>query len=295
MLSTTQSDTQQPPTTGPWSGARTRRTTPTPCATRAHRRPTTTATPAATWPTRASSRSLSGRWNDISWPTGQQRLNALLAAYCKHRPRRRGQRPVADRLPVPPAHGPPSGPAASSTPPSRPRRGGRGGDDQLPPGIFGGFGHPGLEESGTFGLQDHQAALGCADPPAELACLRRVPVKSLFAHAAGFQPYAFGGRVLAGHPVTAELPHPAGRGLRGARQPSADPLSAVAYGSPNLAWAAVLTGRMWARETFHAAEVPNGAEWRVIAGRRSPPPGPAVAGSVRAARWRRGRAPSRRR
>lgn len=48
-------------TTGPWSGARTRRTTRTRCATRAHRPPGTTGGPAATCPARASSRSSSAR------------------------------------------------------------------------------------------------------------------------------------------------------------------------------------------------------------------------------------------
>jgi para-nitrobenzyl esterase len=257
-------------------------------------------------------------------------------------------------------------------------------------GIFGAFGHPGLADSGTFGLQDQQAALrwvrrnaaafggdpgnvtvfgesygglsvsahlvspgsaglfhraiiqsgfalmdmpagavfpgvpavewfgwtsaaevealgasvaselGCADPATALACLRRVPVKSLFAHAAGFQPYAFGGRVLpevpaaalrnghfhrvpvlagatrdehrlfvglfrvlAGHPVTAEQ-YPTllaeAFGEHADRVQTRYPLSA--YGSPNLAWAAVLTDRMWARATFQqhrllAAQVPT--------------------------------------
>jgi para-nitrobenzyl esterase len=160
-------------------------------------------------------------------------------------------------------------------------------------GIFGTFGYPGLADSGTFGLQDQQAALrwvqrnaaafggdpgnvtlfgesygglstsahlvapssgglfqraiiqsgfalmdlpagamfpgvpaidwfgwtsaaevaalgaavapqlGCADPATALACLRRVPVKDLLAHAQGFQAYAFGNRILPEVPARA--------------------------------------------------------------------------------------------
>jgi len=245
-------------------------------------------------------------------------------------------------------------------------------------GVFGAFGHPGLEGSGTFGLQDQQAALrwvqrnaaafggdprnvtvfgesygglstsahlvapgsaglfhraivqsgfalmdlpaggmfpglpalswygwrstaevealgaavasqlGCADPATVLACLRRVPVQELFAHAQVFQPYAFGNRVLpevpaqalragrfhrvpvlsggtrdehrlfvglfrvlAGRPVTAEqYPRLLAEafGEHAGQVQARYPLSA--YPSPNLAWATVLTDRMWARSTF---------------------------------------------
>jgi hypothetical protein len=172
---------------------------------------------------------------------------------------------------------------------------------------------------------------GCADPPTALACLRRVPVKSLFAHAAGFQPYAFGGRVLAGHPVTAEqyptllaeafgsTPTECRPAIRccvrvaepgvggGAHRPDVGTrdlprrrgaLPGPRPGVPGRHHPAQrrLSDQMiryWTNFAYRGD--PNGAGWRVIAGRRSPPPGPAVAGSVRAARWRRGRAPSRRR
>jgi para-nitrobenzyl esterase len=130
--------------------------------------------------------------------------------------------------------------------------------------------------------------LGCADPATALACLRGVPVQELFAHAQPFQPYGFGNRVLpevpaqalrdgrfhrvpvisgstrdehrlfvglfrvlAGQPVTPEqYPTLLGDAFGGhADQVQARyPLSA--YPTPNLAWATVLTDRMWARSTF---------------------------------------------
>jgi para-nitrobenzyl esterase len=130
--------------------------------------------------------------------------------------------------------------------------------------------------------------LGCADAATAVACLRGVPVQELFAHAQPFQPYGFGNRVLpevpaqalrdsrfhrvpvisgstrdehrlfvglfrvlAGQPVTAEqYPELLAEafGEHAGQVQAAYPLSA--YRSPNLAWAAVLTDRMWARSTF---------------------------------------------
>jgi para-nitrobenzyl esterase len=132
------------------------------------------------------------------------------------------------------------------------------------------------------------AQLGCADAATALACLRGVPVQDLFAHAQPFQPYGFGNsvlpevpaqplrdgrfhrvpvisgstrdehrlfvglfRVLAGHPVTAEqYPELLAEafGEHADQVQASYPLSA--YRSPNLAWATVLTDRMWARSTF---------------------------------------------
>jgi para-nitrobenzyl esterase len=132
------------------------------------------------------------------------------------------------------------------------------------------------------------AQLGCADAATALACLRGLPVPELFAHAQPFQPYGFGSnvlpevpaqalrdgrfhrvpvisgstrdehrlfvglfRVLAGQPVTAEQ-YP--QLLSEAFGEHADQVQAryplAAYRTPNLAWAAVLTDRMWARSTF---------------------------------------------
>jgi para-nitrobenzyl esterase len=130
--------------------------------------------------------------------------------------------------------------------------------------------------------------LGCADAATALACLRGVPVQELFAHAQPFQPYGFGNRVLpevpaqalrdsrfhrvpvisgstrdehrlfvglfrvlAGQPVTAEqYPELLAEafGEHAGQVQASYPLSA--YRSPNLAWATVLTDRMWARSTF---------------------------------------------
>jgi para-nitrobenzyl esterase len=70
--------------------------------------------------------------------------------------------------------------------------------------------------------------LGCGDPGTALDCLRRLPVGQLFAQAQPFQPYAFGeeaGQVQAHYPLSA-------------------------YPSPAVAWATVLTDRMWARSTL---------------------------------------------
>jgi para-nitrobenzyl esterase len=129
--------------------------------------------------------------------------------------------------------------------------------------------------------------LGCGETPA-LDCLRRVPVQDLLAHAQAFQPYAFGNaillespaetfragrfqrvpvltgatrdehrlfvglfRELAGQPITADeypalleaaFSSHANRVL--AQYPLAD------YASASLAWATLLTDRMWARSTF---------------------------------------------
>jgi para-nitrobenzyl esterase len=132
------------------------------------------------------------------------------------------------------------------------------------------------------------AQLECSDAATALACLRGVPVPELFAHAQPFQPYGFGNRVLpevpaqalrdgrfhrvpvisgstrdehrlfvglfrvlAGQPVTAEQ-YP--RLLAEAFGEHAEQVQAryplSAYRSPNLAWATVLTDRMWARSTF---------------------------------------------
>ena len=132
------------------------------------------------------------------------------------------------------------------------------------------------------------AQLGCADAATALACLRGLPVQDLFAHAQPFQPYGFGNRVLpevpaqalrggrfhrvpvlsgstrdehrlfvglfrvlAGQPVTAQQ-YPAllaeAFGEHADQVQAKYPLSA--YRSPNLAWATVLTDRMWARSTF---------------------------------------------
>jgi para-nitrobenzyl esterase len=132
------------------------------------------------------------------------------------------------------------------------------------------------------------AQLRCTDAATALACLRDLPVQDLFAHAQPFQPYGFGNRVLpevpaqafrdgrlhqvpvlsgstrdehrlfvglfrvlAGQPVTAER-YP--ELLAEAFGEHADQVQATyplsAYPTPNLAWATVLTDRMWARSTF---------------------------------------------
>jgi para-nitrobenzyl esterase len=132
------------------------------------------------------------------------------------------------------------------------------------------------------------AQLGCTDAATALACLRDLPVQDLFAHAQPFQPYGFGNqvlpevpaqafrdgrfhqvpvlsgstrdehrlfvglfRVLAGQPVTAErYPELLAEafGEHASQVQATYPLSA--YPTPNLAWATVLTDRMWARSTF---------------------------------------------
>jgi para-nitrobenzyl esterase len=130
--------------------------------------------------------------------------------------------------------------------------------------------------------------LGCAEPATALDCLRRLPVEQLFAHAQPFQPYAFGNpvlpddpgtalregrfhrvpvlagsthdehrlfvglfRVLAGQPVTSGQ-YPTllveAFGEDAAKVQARYPLSD--YPSPAVAWATVLTDRMWARSTF---------------------------------------------
>jgi para-nitrobenzyl esterase len=132
------------------------------------------------------------------------------------------------------------------------------------------------------------AQLGCADAATALACLRDLPAQELFAHAQPFQPYGFGNRVLpevpaqalrggrfhrvpvlsgstrdehrlfvglfrvlAGQPVTTQQ-YPMllaeAFGEHADQIQASYPLSA--YRSPNLAWATVLTDRMWARSTF---------------------------------------------
>jgi para-nitrobenzyl esterase len=130
--------------------------------------------------------------------------------------------------------------------------------------------------------------LGCGDPATALACLRGLPVQELFAHAQPFQPYGFGNRVLpevpaqalrdgrfhrvpvisgstrdehrlfvglfrilAGQPVTREqYPELLGEafGEHAGQVQARYPLDA--YPSPSLAWATVLTDRMWARSTL---------------------------------------------
>jgi para-nitrobenzyl esterase len=130
--------------------------------------------------------------------------------------------------------------------------------------------------------------LGCADPATALDCLRGLPVERLFDHAQPFQPYAFGNpvlpddpgtalregwfhrvpvlagsthdehrlfvglfRALAGQPVTADQ-YPGllaeAFGEDAAQVQARYPLSA--YPSAAVAWATVLTDRMWARSTF---------------------------------------------
>jgi para-nitrobenzyl esterase len=130
--------------------------------------------------------------------------------------------------------------------------------------------------------------LGCADPATALDCLRGLPVERLFALAQPFQPYAFGNpvlpddpgtalregrfhrvpvlagsthdehrlfvglfRALAGQPVTADQ-YPGllaeAFGEDAAQVQARYPLSA--YPSAAVAWATVLTDRMWARSTF---------------------------------------------
>jgi para-nitrobenzyl esterase len=132
------------------------------------------------------------------------------------------------------------------------------------------------------------AQLGCADGATALTCLRDLPAQGLFAHAQPFQPYGFGNRVLpevpaqalrdgrfhrvpvlsgstrdehrlfvglfrvlAGQPVTAQQ-YPMllaeAFGDHADQVQASYPLSA--YPTPNLAWATVLTDRMWARSTF---------------------------------------------
>jgi para-nitrobenzyl esterase len=130
--------------------------------------------------------------------------------------------------------------------------------------------------------------LGCADPATALGCLRRVPVTDLLAHAQGFQAYAFGNRVLpevparaladgrfqrvpilagatrdehrlfvglfrvfAGQPVTADqYPQLLTDAFAGHAAQVLARYPLAAYPSPSLAWATVLTDRMWARATF---------------------------------------------
>ena len=144
------------------------------------------------------------------------------------------------------------------------------------------------------------AQLGCADPTTAPGCLRGKTPQDLFPFAQPFQPYGFGGRVLpevpaqalrdgrfqrvpvisggtrdeqrlfvglfrvlAGQPVTADQ-YPvllaAAFGEHADEVQGQYPLSA--YPTPNLAWATLLTDRMWARSTFEqhgllAAHVPT--------------------------------------
>ena len=130
--------------------------------------------------------------------------------------------------------------------------------------------------------------LGCTDPATAPMCLRGKPVQDLLAHAQPFQPLGFGNsvlpevpaqalrdgrfhrvpvisggtrdehrlfvglfRVLAGQPVTAQQ-YPAllaeAFGEHAGQVQAQYPPSA--YPTPNLAWATMLTDRMWARSTF---------------------------------------------
>jgi para-nitrobenzyl esterase len=173
--------------------------------------------------------------------------------------------------------------------------------------------------------------LGCADAATALACLRGVPVPELFAHAQPFQPYGFGNRVLpevpaqaladgrfhrvpvisggtrdehrlfvglfralAGQPVTARQ-YPTllaeAFGEHAGEVRARYPLSA--YPSPNLAWATVLTDRMWARSISSAAPAarPAGAGLRLRVRRPSRADVPAVPRGPPARRLPRRRGP----
>jgi para-nitrobenzyl esterase len=141
-----------------------------------------------------------------------------------------------------------------------------------------------LEQTGAAAAE----RLGCTDPVTALACLGALPVEDLFAEAAPFQPYAYGNALLPDDPITAmregrfhRVPILSGatrdehRTFVGffydlAGQPVTPegyrPLLDAAFGdragdvearyplsdhpSPSVAWAAVLTDRMWARATW---------------------------------------------
>ena len=130
--------------------------------------------------------------------------------------------------------------------------------------------------------------LGCDDPPRAMACLRQTSVPDLLAKARPFQTYAFGNPILPEVPATAlrqgrfhEVPVMSGgtrdehRLLVGLfRELAGQPVKAAGYPgllrdafgglagevearyplsefvSPSVAWATVLTDRMWGRPTF---------------------------------------------
>jgi para-nitrobenzyl esterase len=81
--------------------------------------------------------------------------------------------------------------------------------------------------------------LGCTDSPTALECLRRVPAQALVALSRPV-PFAYG------NPVLPEVP--AAFGGHASRVHAQYPESA--FDSPSVAWASVLTDRMWARSTF---------------------------------------------
>jgi para-nitrobenzyl esterase len=141
-----------------------------------------------------------------------------------------------------------------------------------------------VEESGAAVAEQ----LACADPASAVECLRRLPVPDLLAHAQVFQPLAYGNRILpevpaealqkgrfhrvpvmsggtrdehrllvglfrelAGQPVTAEQYPALLAEAFGDHAPAVQaryPLSD--HESPSVAWATLLTDRMWARPTF---------------------------------------------
>ncbi|WP_081900611.1 carboxylesterase/lipase family protein [Allokutzneria albata] len=137
------------------------------------------------------------------------------------------------------------------------------------------------------------AEVGCADPARALDCLRAVPVAKLIPHMRLFQPYAYGtsalpelpakalrdGRAepvpvitgttrdehstlvglfhdMVGNPVTPQRFPELVTEAFGDQAPeiiAKYPLSA--YASPSVAWAAVLTDRMWARANYEQARL----------------------------------------
>ncbi|HEU4322343.1 MAG TPA: carboxylesterase family protein [Roseiflexaceae bacterium] len=142
--------------------------------------------------------------------------------------------------------------------------------------------------------------LGCADPATGLACLRALPVETLLPQSAIFSRYAYGGPALplappealrtgqfhrvpvlsgatrdearlfvglfyelAGDPVTAErYPQLLAEAFGDAADRVAAEYPIAEYGSPSLAWAAVITDRVWALSTHRqnlllAAHVPT--------------------------------------
>jgi para-nitrobenzyl esterase len=143
---------------------------------------------------------------------------------------------------------------------------------------------PEIEELGAFVATE----LGCTDGGNALACLRALPVEDLLLHSSLFTRYAFGSDVLPEDPVAALRAgrfHPvplisgatrdearlfvatfydlAGQAvtpegypalLAEAFGPAAERVAAryplAAYESPSLAWAAVITDRVWALRTM---------------------------------------------
>ncbi len=141
-----------------------------------------------------------------------------------------------------------------------------------------------VEGLGTMVAQQ----VGCNDPTSALECLRRVPIQDLLALAQPFQPFAFGNTILPVVPADALREGrfhrgpdherrdpgrtPAHRGAvprtrgpaghcgaipRLLEEAFGDDAPAVQmryplsdYESASVAWASVLTDRMWARPTF---------------------------------------------